>query len=272
MRLVLPVGDAGVLVTLVTFALGEDDALFAGLAEDEDEDVPEADEEGEEAEEDVEEEAADTAACVGVWLAQLGCGVGEGVVLGDTVELELLLGSPLDDCVPVVVGLGLVVDDGVPVVVGLGLGLLLAPALALVVLPLLWLEPDEVAGAAVVWVDLLGEPVVLCVADGRAEDEAQDVVLAAACGLDPLVEPPPGEGAGALLAPFALPPGGELLLVKAWLMALPTCTIAWRAGGTAARTTPMANTAAPTAKAGRSIASRQSLGRSGRCGVRFAPP
>jgi hypothetical protein len=258
MRLVLPVGDAGVLVTLGTFALGEDDALFAGLAEDEDEDVPEADEEGEE---DVEEEAADTAACVGVWLAQLGCGVGEGVVLGDTVELELLLGSPLDDCVPVVVGLGLVVGDGVPVVVGLGLGLLLAPALALVVLPLLWLEPDEVAGAAVVWVDLLGEPVVLCVADGCAEDDAQDVVLAAACGLDPLAEPPAGEGAGVLPAPFVAVGLLVLPLVKAWLMALPTCTIAWRAGGTAARTTPMANTAAPTAKAGRSIASRQSLGR-----------
>jgi hypothetical protein len=264
MRAVPPVDDAGVLVTFVTFALGEDDVPFVGV----DEDVPEADEEAE-------EEAADTAACVGVWLAQLGCGVGEGVVLGDVVELELLLGSPLDDGVPVVVGLGLVVDDGVPVVVGLGLGLLLAPALELVVLPLLWPEPDEVAGAGVVWVDLLGEPVVLCVADGCAEDEAQDVVLAAACGLEPLGEPPPGEGAGALLAPFVLPLGAELLLVKAWLMALPTCTIAWRAGGTAARTTPMANTATPTAKAGRSIASRQSMGRCGRScrrGARPAPP
>jgi hypothetical protein len=52
-----------------------------------------------------------------------------------------------------------------------------------------------------------------------------------------------------------------LLLLKAELMAPTADTIAWRAGGTTDRTTPMANTAAPTAKAGRSMASRQSLGR-----------
>jgi hypothetical protein len=48
-----------------------------------------------------------------------------------------------------------------------------------------------------------------------------------------------------------------------------TCRIPWRAGGTTDRTTPTANTAAPTAKAGRSMASRQSLGRFGsrRCGA-----
>jgi hypothetical protein len=50
-------------------------------------------------------------------------------------------------------------------------------------------------------------------------------------------------------------------MLKAEPMASPTCTIAWRAGGTTDRITPTANTAAPTAKAGRSIASRQSLGR-----------
>jgi hypothetical protein len=41
-------------------------------------------------------------------------------------------------------------------------------------------------------------------------------------------------------------------------MARPACSTAWRAGGTADSSTPTANTAAPTAKAGRSIASRQS--------------
>ena len=48
--------------------------------------------------------------------------------------------------------------------------------------------------------------------------------------------------------------------MRSWLI----CTIAWRAGGTTDRTTPTANTAAPTAKAGRSIASRQSRGRRAR--------
>ena len=69
------------------------------------------------------------------------------------------------------------------------------------------------------------------------------------------------EGAGPLLWPSVTPGPLEELLLKAELMALPTCIIAWRAGGTADRTTPMANTARPTANAGRSIASRQSLGR-----------
>jgi hypothetical protein len=41
--------------------------------------------------------------------------------------------------------------------------------------------------------------------------------------------------------------------------------VAWRSGGTAASRTPTANTQMPTARAGRSIASRQSLGR---CGTR----
>jgi hypothetical protein len=52
-------------------------------------------------------------------------------------------------------------------------------------------------------------------------------------------------------------------MLKADPMASPTCTTAWRAGGMTARTTPAANTATPAAKAGRSIASRQSLGRFG---------
>jgi len=54
-----------------------------------------------------------------------------------------------------------------------------------------------------------------------------------------------------------------LLMLKAEPMASPTCTIAERAGGTTDRTTPTANTAVPMAKAGRSMASRQSRGRRG---------
>jgi hypothetical protein len=48
-------------------------------------------------------------------------------------------------------------------------------------------------------------------------------------------------------------------------MVLVTDSSPSRAGGTIDRTTPTANTAAPMAKAGRSIASRQSLGRCGAC-------
>jgi hypothetical protein len=59
------------------------------------------------------------------------------------------------------------------------------------------------------------------------------------------------------------PPEGELLMLKAEPMALPTFINPWRVTGTIARTTPTANTAAPKAKAGRSMASRQSLGRFG---------
>jgi hypothetical protein len=69
------------------------------------------------------------------------------------------------------------------------------------------------------------------------------------------------EGAGVVLWFSVVGPLEELLMLKAEPMASPTCTIAWRAGGTTDRITPTANTAAPTAKAGRSIASRQSLGR-----------
>jgi hypothetical protein len=65
----------------------------------------------------------------------------------------------------------------------------------------------------------------------------------------------------------ALPDG----LLKAEPMASPTCTIAERAGGMTARTTPTANTATPAAKAGRSIASRQSIGRFGSSPSLVAP-
>ena len=63
-------------------------------------------------------------------------------------------------------------------------------------------------------------------------------------------------------------------MLKAEPMASPTLINPWRVTGTTARTTPTANTAAPRAKAGRSMASRQSLGRRGsrRPGSDCAPP
>jgi hypothetical protein len=206
---VLPVDDDGVLVALVTFALGDDDALVFGLAEDVDEGldeaVPEAD-----------EEAAATAVCVEAGLlvlAQRGRGLdGTGPLV---VGLGLLLGLLVADGVLVVVGLevllGELVDDGVPVVVEVGLGLLLAPALEFAVLPLLWLPPGDVAGEVAAWVALLGELLVVRVADVCAEADVQAVVGAGT----PVTLPAPGEGAGELLADSALGEGFAELPVMA---------------------------------------------------------
>jgi hypothetical protein len=219
---VLPADADGVLPALVAVALDEDDALFFGLGDGVDEDLPEAaeeddedDEEDEETEaeadddadeeaedEDDEEDAAGAVACAADWLPQVGCGLGGTVLLGGAVELGLLLGSSLPDdvSVGVDVGLGLPLADCVPVVVGLGLAL----ELELAVLPLLWLPLGDVAGALVVWVDLLGELVVLCDADGCAEGDVQAVVLAPGTTTGKLDEPPPGVPGGALLAPAPL--------------------------------------------------------------------
>ena len=84
-----------------------------------------------------------------------------------------------------------------------------------------------------------------------------------------LAEPSAVVGSGVLLWLSVVGLLDELVMLKAEPMSLPTCTIAERAGGMTARTTPAANTLRPTAKAGRSIASRQSLGR---FGSRRAPP
>ena len=164
-------------------------------------------------------------------------------------------------------------------VLGLTLGLVLGLAegleLGLVVLPLLWLPLDDVAGAVVVWVAPLGGLVLVCAADECVDDDDGQAV-GVLCTATPagLVGPLPsaaGVGTGLLPLPSSAPAPleGGVLMLRAEPMASPIVTIAWRAGGTADRTTPMANTATPTAKAGRSIASRQSLGR---CGARGAPP
>jgi hypothetical protein len=184
---VVPADDDGVLVALAAFALGDDDALVFGLAEDVDEGVPEA-----------EEEAAAAAVCVELGLlVQVRCGLGRADAL--VVGLGLLLGLLVADEVLVVVGLGLLPADCVPVAVGLGL--LLALALEPAVLSLLRLPPDDVAGAAVVWVALLGELLVVCVADERGEADVHGFVARA---VPPGVTTPAGVGAGALLATSVL--------------------------------------------------------------------
>jgi hypothetical protein len=202
LRLVFPAVDDGVLVA---FALGDDDALVFGLAEDVDEGLDEGVPE-------VDEEAADAVVCVEVGLGvQVECGLGAGLWV--VVGLGLL-GLLVADGVLVVVGLGLLlgllVADGVPVVVGLGL--LLAPALELGVVPLLRLPLDDVAGAVVVWVVLLGELLVVRVADESGEADVHDVVPGPGT---PVTLAPAGVGAGALLATSVLPEGLAELPVKA---------------------------------------------------------
>jgi hypothetical protein len=226
LRLVLPVDDDGVLVALVTFALGDDDALVFGLDEDVDEGLDEDVDEGldeavdeglDEAVPEADEEAAATAVCVAAGLLVLaqGCGLaGTGPLV--VVGLGLLLGLLVADGVLVVVevGLGLLgvlVADGVPVVVEVGLGLLLAPALELAVLSLLLLPPDDVAGAVVVWVALLGELLVVRAADECAEADVQAVVGAGT----PVTLLALGVSTGALLAPSVLPGGFPEPPVKA---------------------------------------------------------
>ena len=113
-----------------------------------------------------------------------GVDVTVGVLAGLEVVLELALGLVLE--LPEALGLGLVV---------------------------LWL--DDVAGAVVVRVPLVGELVLACVADEDVEDGEQDVVGAGTTTglLDP---PPPGEGTGVPPWPSGTPVA--LLLVEGLLL------------------------------------------------------
>ena len=167
---------------------------------------------------------------------------------------------------PLGLGLGLRLTLGLVLELAEGLGL------GLVALPVLWLSVDDVAGAVVVWVAPLGGLVLVCVAGGCVDGDRQGVGVVCTATPGAVAGPVPsaaGEGTGVLPLPSVTPGPleGEVLMLRAEPMASPIVNIAWRAGGTTDRTTPMANTATPMAKAGRSIASRQSLGR---CGAR--PP
>lgn len=167
--------------------------------------------------------------------------------------------------------------------------LLLGSALSLVLTPVLGLEVslpvDGLLGLTSGLGDALGK---LEEADGLGftEGDADELVLAAAAvdEADPaglagghddatpagaVVNPPPPD-----VLPFNVPPppadwppGCELVGGVGEFEARPdTVAIPRYSGGMAARSTPTANTAMPTARAGRSIASRQSLGR---CGARW---
>jgi hypothetical protein len=123
-----------------------------------------------------------------------------------------------------------------------------------------------VAVAVAFPVGLLAELGVVSAPGGCMDGDGQELgVLGAATPGLLVCEPCSKLGAWLVPWPSVVPAplDGELLMLKAEPMASPTCTIASRAGGMTASTTPTAKTAAPTAKAGRSIASRQSVGRFG---------
>jgi hypothetical protein len=221
--------------------------------------------------------AVETAECT--VLGHDGSAPGGSALLGGSAflaapsELELLvLGLlVLGDVVGVVVGVTL--GETLGLTDGLGLVLALAEALALAlaeVLALLWLPLGDVGGAAAVVVVLLAGLVVVVLTAACVDDDTQglgEVILATPGLLDPGPSAVVGRGP-AVPPPSVVPPAAEELLllllpVMAELSASPTETVHWRAGGTAARTTPTANTAMPVAKAGRSIAWRQSRCRRG---------
>jgi hypothetical protein len=240
---------ADVPAFVVDFALADDDGLFVGV-----------------------DEAVDTWACAEAEFEQLELAVGWPLFLADLLGLGLVLED--------VVGVADTEPPGLALGVTLPLGLELALpdglVLALMVLPLLVLPLEDVAGAVVVAVVLLGELLLVGVADACVDGDGQALnedCPAAAELLDGAFSATEGAGLTLEVAVLALLEG--LLMLRAEPMASPTFIIAWRAGGTTDRTTPTANTAAPTANAGRSMASRQSLGRRGsrrsgacRCGTR----
>jgi hypothetical protein len=252
--------EAGELVVVfVAFVLDAEDALFFGVALDETVDVALAD--------PVDADALDVAEVSDVAefveLVHVASGLGRALFLGGSAELALGLG--LGDFV------GVAVEEGLSLGLALPLGLLLvlteAEGLELGVLPVLSLALDDVdvAGAVAVVDALLEALVLVSVSDGRVDgdEHAACVVCGATPGNVGTVSSA-AEGFGAVDWPAGVPAAGEgLLFVKACVMSFPTFMSPWRAGGTTARSTPTANTAAPTAKAGRSIASRQSLGRCG---------
>lgn len=213
-------------------------------------------------------DSAECAVLVHVGSAAGGSAAGGSLFLAAS-ELELALGLlVLGDGVGVVVGVTLGLTVGLTDGLGLVLALAEALALALAAAVVLLLPLDDVAGAAVVRVVLLAGLVVIVATAGCVDDDVQgvgEVRLATPGLLDP--GPSPVEGWGALVPPpSVVPPAAEELLllpVMAELRASPTETVHWRAGGTDARTTPTANTATPTANAGRSMASRQSRCRFG---------
>jgi len=243
--------ESDALAFRVGFALADDDGLFVGLDEDF-------------------AAGVDTWPPVGAEFVQFALAVVWALFLADPLELGLAPVLALEDVAGVAgaepPGLAL----GVTLPLGLALALSDALELALAVLPLVVLPLEDVAGAVVVAVVPPGELLLVDVTDGCVDGDAQ--ALREGCRttvglLDGTLPVAGGAEVTPEAAVLALFEG--LVMLRAEPMTPVMCATSWRAGGTADRTTPTANTAAPTAKAGRSMASRQSLGRRGsrRCGA-----
>jgi len=145
---------ADALAFVLAFALADDDGLLVGL----DEDLV---------------AAADPWPRVGAELVQLGLGVGWTLFLADPLELGLAPLLALEDVVGVAVEVPPGLALGVMLTPGLALALVDALAPELVVLPLLWPPLDDVAGAAAVWVTLLGELLLLSATAGCVDGDVQ---------------------------------------------------------------------------------------------------
>jgi hypothetical protein len=255
---------ADVLAFGLDFALADDDGLFAGLPED------------------LVAVAVDPWPRAGAELWQLGLAVGWTLFFAGPVEveleLELALGLVVGEAGGVVVGVLPGLTLGLALSLGFGLVLWLADGFGLV----LWLADGpglvlwlgDVAGGVVLCVVLVGELELLTATDACVGGGDGHALRAEGDGITRMLfdgAPSPGVAVGEIVPWPSVAPAllDELLALgmKAEPMASLKCTIAWRAGGTTDRTRPTANTAAPTAKAGRSIASRQSR----RCRVPLRP-
>ena len=182
--------------------------------------------------------------------------VGLAFALGELVRVALVVGVALTVAVTVTVGVTL----GVTVELGLSVGLG-----GRVVVPV-----DVLAGGLLVVVvgdgltlgEVFGDALAETVAVGDTHNGAGAEVGVPAGAAVPLSLPPTE------LFPDARPADGgldeEVAPLKADSTILPSPL---RSGGTAASTTPTANTVTPMARAGRSMTSLQLMGRRGACGA-----
>ena len=221
-------------------------------------------------------DAAGAGVGVGVGVVHLGVGAGPAVFVFAAAELGPLLGLELavrlalglELAVRLALGLELAVrlalglELAVPLVLGLGLGVSLGLAVPLPPLPLpLDGTARELATLVCARVVALpDEPDVAGVADGPwAGGHEVGLTLGAMPAMLPDdIAAPVVCGATRWPVVDSVPPVDADEPVMAELSVDPIWPASARAAGTEARTTPTVNTVRPVAKAGRSIASRQS--------------
>ena len=191
---------------------------------------------------------------VGVGVVHLGVGAGPAVFVFAAAELGPLLGLEL----AVLLALGL--ELAVPLVLGLGLGVSLGLAVPLPPLPLDGTARELATLVCARVVALPDEPDVAGVTD---EPWAGGQEVGLTLGAMPAMLPDDITAGGVTgVAPWTLvdpvPPVDAGEPVMAELSVDPIWPTSARAAGTEARTTPTVKTVRPVAKAGRSMASRQS--------------